>query len=113
MQGFTGFPAWKRGMTGGVIDALPRLCLLHGVRLQDELLHAPGFDFAADDLVRIAAINDVDHMEAAEFLAGMTELADDGAVEFHLVDLAGDRPRAGHIAIRIGVGSEEILVRPL
>ena len=50
MQGFTGFPAWKRGMTGGVIDAFPRLCLLHGVRLQDELLHAPGFDFADDDL---------------------------------------------------------------
>src|SRR6266852_2234786 len=106
-------PLGKRGMTRRVIDALSRLCLLHGVRLQDELLHAPGFDLADDDLVRVAAIHHVDHLEAAEFLAGMTELADDGSVQLHLIDLASDRPRAGHISIGIGVGSEEILVRPL
>src|SRR6266849_8819908 len=107
-------PRLKRGMTShDVADALSRLCLLHGVRLQDELLHAPGFDLANDDLVRVAAIHHVDHLEAAEFLAGMTELADDRAVELHLVDLARDRPRARKIAIWVGVGGEQVLVRPL
>src|SRR6266481_978378 len=107
-------PRLKRGMTShDVADALSRLGLLHGVRLQDELLHAPGFDLADDDLVRIAAIHHVDHLEAAEFLAGMAELADDRAVELHLVDLASDRPCARAIAVGIGVGGEQVLVRAL
>src|SRR6266853_6047818 len=97
-RGLPDSPLWKAGNDRRVIDALPRLFLLRGVRLQDELLHAPGFDFANDDLVRIAAIHHMDHLEAAEFLAGMAELADDGSVQLHLVDLAGDRPRAGHVS---------------
>src|SRR5262249_30435988 len=92
---------------------LPRLYLLHLLWLEDELLHAPGFDLSDDDLVGVAAIHHVDDLQSAEFLAGMTELADDGPVQFHLVDFAGDRPRAGHISVGIGVGSEKILVRSL
>ena len=43
---------------------------------QHELLHAPGFDFAHDDLVGIAAVHHVDDLEAGRQLAGMAELAD-------------------------------------
>ena len=66
---------------------------------EHELLHAPGFDLADDDLVGVAAIHHVDHLEAAELLAGMAELADDRAVQLHLVDLAGDRPAARQVAV--------------
>src|SRR5262245_48637300 len=43
----------------------------------------------------------------------MAELADDRAVEFQLVNFAGDGPRARGVSIRIGVGSKYVLVRPL
>src|SRR5262249_7397176 len=76
-------------------------------------LHAPGFDLANDDLVRIAAIHHMDHLEAPEFLAGMTELADDRAVELHLVDLAGDRPRTQTVDIGGEVGGKQVLVMPV
>src|SRR5215472_15048499 len=84
-----------------------------GLRLQDELLDAPGFDLADHDLVGVAAIHHMDHLEAAELLAGMAEAAEDRAVELHLVDLARDSPAAWTVAVRVGVGSEQILVRPL
>ncbi len=71
------------------------------------------FDLADDDLVGVAAIHHVDDLEAAELLAGVAELADDRAVELHLVDFAGDRPGAGPVAVRIGVGDEQVLVRAL
>src|SRR2546428_3959045 len=68
-------------------------CLRGAGRLsQDEFLHAPGFDFPDADLVRITAIHHVDNLESAEFLARMTELTDDRAVQFHLVDLTRDFP---------------------
>src|SRR5450432_3233169 len=54
--------------------------------LQDQLLHTPGFDFANDDLVRIAAIHHVDDLKAGRHFAGPAELADDRAVQLHLVD---------------------------
>src|SRR6202030_3041421 len=56
-----------------------------GLRLQEQLLDAPGFDLADHDLVRVAAIHHVHDLEAAEFLAGMAEAAEDRSVQFHLV----------------------------
>src|ERR1700731_2743288 len=76
-----------------ILDSfLPCARCLRGHRLQDELLHAPGFDFTDDDLVRVAAIHHVYDLEPAEFLAGVAEPADDGPVQFQLVDLARDLP---------------------
>src|SRR5215471_21867561 len=72
--------------------------------LQDEFLHAPGFDFTDDDLVGIAAVHHVNHLEARSQLAGMAELADHGAVQLHLVDLSGLGPASGPVAVGIGVG---------
>src|ERR1700749_1201417 len=67
--------------------------------LQDEFLHAPGFDFAHDDLVGIAAVHHVNHLEARRQLAGMAELADHGAVQLQLVDLAGLGPASRPLAV--------------
>ena len=47
-----------------------------------------------DQLVRVAAVDRVHGAELAELLAWLAELADDRAVQLHLVDLAGSRPRA-------------------
>src|SRR5580704_6547781 len=80
-------------------------------RLQDELLHAPGFDFPDDDLVRVAAIHHVDDLEPAEFLAGVAKPANDRPVQFQLVDLARDIPRPRRVAVGVGVGGKDVLVR--
>src|SRR5204862_2729096 len=79
---------------------------------EHQLLHAPRFNFADDDLVRVAAVHHVDHLEAAEFLAWMAELAEHRAIELHLVDLAGVGPRALRIAVRVRVRREHVLMRP-
>ena len=79
---------------------------------EDDLLRAPGRDLGHEELVRIAAVDLVDGAELSESLAGLAELADDRAVELHLVDLAGDRPRRGRVAVRVGVRDEQVLVRP-
>src|ERR1700681_1314061 len=84
---------------------------LRGHRLQDELLGAPRFDFTNDDLVRVAAIHHVDDLEAAEFLAGVAEPADDCPVQLQLVDLPRDIPGPGRIAVGVGVGGKDVLVR--
>src|SRR3977135_3019147 len=84
-----------------------------GLRLQDDLLDAPGFDLADYDLLWVAAIHHGDDLEAAELFAGMAEPAEDRPVQFHLVDLAGDGPAARPVAVRIGVGGEQVLVRAL
>src|SRR5438445_9642647 len=57
-------------------------CLTGGRWLQDEFLHAPGFDFPNDDLIWIAAIHHVDDLEPAEFLARMAELTNDRPIQF-------------------------------
>src|SRR5258706_9596327 len=79
--------------------------------LQDEFLHPPGFDFTHDDLVGIAAIHHVDDLEIGRVLARAAKLADHGAVQFGLVDFAGDVPRARYVAVRVRVRMEHILVR--
>src|SRR5437763_1177508 len=86
---------------------------LGGPCLQHKFLHAPGFDLSNDNLVRVAAIHHMHHLEPAEFLAGMTELAEDRPIQFHLVDLARRRPCAWGIAVGIGVGGEDVLMRAL
>src|SRR5438552_1716170 len=86
---------------------------LSGRWLQDESLHAPGFDFPNNDFVGIAAIHHVDDLEPAEFLAGMAELPNDRPVQFQLVDLARDGPRAWSIAVGVGVGGKDVLMRAL
>src|ERR1700722_3078176 len=68
--------------------------LLPRLRLQHELLHAPGLDFRHDDLAGIAAIHHMNHLEASQFLAGVAESAEDGSVQLHFVNLADDVPRA-------------------
>src|SRR3989442_3641189 len=88
-------------------------CLGGGRWLQHEFLHSPGFDFPDDELVWIAAIHHVDDLEPAEFLARMAELTDDGPVQFQLGNLSSDVPRPRRIAIRVGVGCENVLMRAL
>src|SRR5471030_1751444 len=65
----------KKRLMGSLLlmfdPGLPCARCLRGHRLQDEFLHAPGFDFPDDDLVRIAAIHHVDDLEPTEFLAGV------------------------------------------
>src|SRR5688500_17327737 len=72
---------------------------LHLRWTQDDLLRAPGGDFRHEQLIRIAAIDFVHGAELPEALTGLAELADDLAVELHLVDLAGDGPRRRRIRI--------------
>src|SRR5215469_3854048 len=71
--------------------------------LQNEFLHAPGFDFAHDDLVWIAAVHHVDHLEARRQLAGMAEFSDHRSIQLHLVDLPGLGPAPRRISVGIGV----------
>src|SRR6266576_1611518 len=52
---------------------------------QNVFLHAPGFDFAEDDLVGIAAVHHVDDLETRCDLARLAEPADDRTVQLHFV----------------------------
>src|SRR6188508_884908 len=80
-------------------------------RMQNVLLHAPRLDFAEDQLVRVAAVDLVDHLEPGRDLPGLAELADHGAVHFRLVDFARVLPRFWRITVRIRVGEEDVLMR--
>src|SRR5262249_29097865 len=79
--------------------------------LENQFLRAPGFDLADDDLIRIAAIHHVDHLEAGRGLAGPSEPAEYFAVELGLVDFAGSVPSSGHVAVRVRIRKEDVLVR--
>ena len=72
-------------------------------RLEHDLLRAPRGDLRDEQLIGIAAVDLVNRAELAEPLAGLAELADDRAVELHLVDLAGDRPRRRRVAVGVRV----------
>src|SRR5260370_29664459 len=78
--------------------------------LENQFLHAPRFDLADDDLIRVAAINHVDHLKARRCLAGASEPAKHFAVELGLVDFAGDVPRSMHVAVRIRIRKKDVLV---
>src|SRR5215469_12770334 len=73
-------------------------------QLQDVFLDAPRFDLAEDQLVRIAAIKHVDHLKSRWVLPRLAELAQDSAIQFRLVDLAGYVPRTRWIAVRVRIG---------
>src|SRR6185436_11947886 len=64
-------------------------------RLEHDLLGAPGGDLDDHELVGIAAVHRVHGAELTQLLPGLAELTDDGAVEFHLVDLAAHRVERG------------------
>src|SRR5215831_1672240 len=84
------FPKLVVLITGSLLLSIGRFRRLW---TKQNLLHSPGRDFRDEQLVRVAAI---DLMNGAEFLqrfARLPELADDRAVELHLVDLACLRRR--------------------
>ena len=81
-------------------------------RLEHQFLHAPRLDLADDDLVRIAAIHHVNDLESGRGLARLSELAEHRSVQLRLVDFAGDVPRSRHVAVRIRIRQEDVLVRP-
>src|SRR5262245_58925076 len=70
-----------------MVRSLSAACARPGRRrLQDVFLHAPRFDLAEDDLVRIAAVEHVNDLESRRILSRLAELAEHGAIEFRLVD---------------------------
>src|SRR5262249_47425172 len=87
----------------------PRWRLL---RMQDDLLRAPCGDLGYPQLVFVAAVHAVNRAELLQLLPGLAEFADDGPVELHLVDLAGDVTRRRRVAVRIRVRGVEVLMRP-
>src|SRR5258708_20732122 len=98
--------AGKATMAGAASKRVAKCVMLLGPFIigvaraaQNKLLHAPGFDFADNDLVGIAAVHHVNHLPARRQLAGMAELADHGAVQLGLVDLSGARPGTGAVAV--------------
>src|SRR4029077_8377380 len=80
-------------------------------RLENQFLHAPRFDLADDNLIRVAAIDHVNHLEAGGILSGASESAEHFSVEFGLVDFAGDVPGSGLVAVWIRIGKKDVLVR--
>src|SRR5882757_8461878 len=80
-------------------------------RLENQFLRAPRFDLPDDNLIRVAAIDHVNHLEAGCSLAGTSEPAEHFAVELGLVDFTGDVPRSWHVAVRIRIRKEDVLVR--
>src|SRR5262249_38843544 len=50
-------------------------------------------------------------LKPTKFLAGMAELPKDCSVQLQLVDLAGDFPGTRTVAVWIGIGCEDILMR--
>src|SRR5580704_12894937 len=75
--------------------------LLHLLRMQDQLLHAPIENFGDVKRVLVRAGNLVNPPELLELLAGAAEHPEDLAVKRKLVDAAGE-----------GVGDIKYLVRP-
>src|ERR1700754_1155331 len=79
-------------------------------RLKNVFLNSPRFNFAEDNLVGIAAIEHVDHLETRGKFAGFAEAAEHGPIEFGFVDLAGGFPGSRLITIRVRVREEDVLV---
>src|SRR5215472_12344170 len=79
-------------------------------RLQDVFLHAPRFDLAQNDLVRIAAVQHVNDLESGRILPRLAELAEHASIQLGLVDLAGVVPRPWWIAVWVRIGEEHVLM---
>src|ERR1044071_1011015 len=102
-------------MAGTAITAVSKRvakCFILLAPLENKFLHAPGFDLTHNQLIGVAAIHHMDHLPAWRQLAGMAELAQRRAVQLSLVNLSRARPGARTVAVGIGVGHEQILVRP-
>ncbi len=84
---------------------------LRGLRLEHQFLDAPGLDLSDEDLIGVPAVHHVHDLKPAEFLARVSEAPEDRAVQLHLVDLARVLPRARPVAVRVGVGGEQVLMR--
>src|SRR6185295_17104330 len=97
----------------GVLPSYSSLLCSAGARwrLENQFLRAPRFDLTDDNLIRVAAIDHVNHLEAGCGLAGTSEPAEHFAVELGLVDFAGVVPRSWHVAVRIRIRKEDVLVR--
>src|SRR5690606_34732192 len=70
----------------------------------------PVVDLGGVDDVRVAAVHLVDGRELPGGLPRAAEPADDGAVELHLVDLAGELGAGGRCAVLPRVGREQVLL---
>src|ERR1700730_6635648 len=81
--------------------------LLRLARVQRELLHAPVRNFTDVELIFVPAVDFVDRSEFLQLLAGLAELAEDLAIELHLVDFAVVIEITG----TVGVRAVEVLVR--
>src|SRR6185312_2462875 len=73
------------------------------LRFEHQLLYSPRLDLRDEDLIRIPAVHHVDNLESARLLAGMAKAPEDRSIELHLVNLPGDVPRAGSVAVRIRI----------
>src|SRR5689334_538009 len=80
-------------------------------RLENKFLNPPGFDLARHDLVWIAAIHHVHHLEPRQDLSRVAELAQYLAVQLGFVDLARGLPGPRLVSIRIRIGEKRVLVR--
>src|SRR4051812_2029958 len=89
----------RRAERGSFVSSRAPLLLAGGgrrrLRIEKNLLRAPSRDLGHEQLIGIAAVDLVNRAELAETLASFAELAEDLAVELHLVDLAGNGPRGG------------------
>src|SRR5262249_21393865 len=77
---------------------------------KNQFLDAPRFDLADDDLIRIAAIEHVDHLKAGRGLSRASEPAEHFPVELSLVDFAGGVPRSRHVAVGSRIRKEAVLM---
>src|SRR5262245_34992172 len=80
----------------------------HRLRTQCKPLHSHIRNLTDEQIIFAAAVNRVNRTELFGQLSCFTKLADDGSVQFHLVDLTS------HVEVFrwIGVGAIEDLVRP-
>src|SRR5438132_666265 len=78
---------------------------------ENDFLNAPRRDLGDDELVGVAAVDLVDGAELLQLLAGLAELPEDGSVELHLVDLAGDVAVLREAVVGERVRYVEVLVR--
>src|SRR5262245_6137127 len=83
-----------------VIASLLFAARSHRLRAKDDLLCAPARDLRHVQLVGVATVDAVHGAELFQRLPPLAELADDAAVELHLVDLAGDRRRSRVAVVR-------------
>ncbi len=79
--------------------------------LKNDFLHAPAGDLRDEQLVGVAAVDFVHRAELLQRFARLAELADDRAVELHLVDLAGLRRRPRVAVVGHRVRDEQVLMR--